>query len=288
MKKNKPSLRGSVTQNNVSSRVRMREQTSVFAVAIRWGMVVIVLIALACGGVWLWKDGWPQRQAQNAYVASLGLTKRLHFSVKDVVVQGRKQSSREEILDALSAERNSAIFDLDIDSAAERLGKLPWVNSAKVRRVLPDTVAVELFEREPVARWQKDYKLSVLDATGQVILSAKPDAFSDLPLIVGNGANEAAKDLLQAMKPYPEIARRMKAAVRVGERRWDLHLSPNTVVRMPEDDIGQALHRLSVLSTQEKILDRDLAAIDLRFQEKLIIEPPAAAAEKKETGGKRL
>jgi cell division protein FtsQ len=49
-------------------------------------------------------------------------------------------------------------------------------------------------------------------------------------------------------------------------------------VRLPEDDLDAALHRLSVLISQEKLLDRDIVAVDLRIPDRLTIEPAATAA----------
>jgi cell division protein FtsQ len=65
----------------------------------------------------------------------------------------------------------------------------------------------------------------------------------------------------------------MTAAVRVGERRWDVHLEPDVIARLPEKDIDDALKRLSDLITDKKILERNVAAIDLRLPDRLVIEP---------------
>jgi cell division protein FtsQ len=59
--------------------------------------------------------------------------------------------------------------------------------------------------------------------------------------------------------------------------RDNQNAQPKITVRLPEDDVGGALHRLSVLIAQEKILDRDIVAIDLRVPDRLAIEPAASA-----------
>ena len=68
------------------------------------------------------------------------------------------------------------------------------------------------------------------------------------------------------------IGSKMTAAVRVSERRWDLHLDPKVTVRLPETGMPAALHLLSSLITDRKILERDITAIDLRLPDRLIIE----------------
>ena len=98
-------------------------------------------------------------------------------------------------------------------------------------------------------------------------------------------AVQRAEPRLDRLAERIERALEVVVAVRVGDRRWDLHLQSKIVVRLPEDEVGAALHRLSVLITQEKILDRDIAAVDLRVPDRLIIEP---AATTKPTGASKL
>jgi cell division protein FtsQ len=212
------------------------------------------------------------------------LTKKAQFEVRDVVVEGRHLSSKDDVFDALGVAQGTPILSVDTQEAAARLGKLPWVDSAVVERRLPDTVAVVLTERVPLARWQHDEKVYVIDSVGRVISAAKPEDFTSLPVVVGAGAAPSAQNLLSLLKAYPDIREITDSAVRVSDRRWDLHLTSKIVVRLPESNLDNALHRLSVLIAQEKILDRKIVAIDLRIEDRLVIEP---APDTKESGEKR-
>ncbi len=272
-----PSLRGSVTQSNVSVRMRAREASGTSFLT-RLGLLFGGLIFTGFFLLWLFHTGWPQRQGEA--IADLGLTatQKADFSVRDIVIEGRHQSNRDDIYDALATKRGAPIFGFDMQAATDRLGKLPWVGSAIVERRLPGTIAVILTERTPAARWQHDDKLYVIDNQGQVLTSAKPEDFAILPLVVGTGAEKATQGLFTALQNYPDIQQKTESAVWVGERRWDLHLAPKIIVRLPEDDIDAALHRLSVLISQEKLLDRDIVAVDLRIPDRLTIEPVAHAA----------
>ena len=80
----------------------------------------------------------------------------------------------------------------------------------------------------------------------------------------------------------------MTAAVRVGERRWDIHLQPKVVARMPEQNMDHALDLLSGLITEQKILERDITAIDLRDSTKMFLEPAAGASASPKSGDMRL
>jgi cell division protein FtsQ len=81
----------------------------------------------------------------------------------------------------------------------------------------------------------------------------------------------------------------MTAAVRVSERRWDLHVQPRVIVKLPETNVDAALKRLSGLITDQKILERDIVGIDLRMPDRYVIEPGTSApANARPAGDVRL
>jgi len=283
MRKNRSSpLRGSVTQNTLSVRMRAREQSGVgflTRLGLLAGSALIVLGIL----FWLWHSGWISKQVMRVQNAGLSATQTMQFAIRDIAVEGRHQESKDSIFDALGTEQGAPILGFDTKAAAARLVNLPWIETATVERRLPDALVVVLTERVPVARWQHDDHFYVIDDSGHVLPSAKAEDFSTLPLVVGIGADKEAQAFFALLKEYPDIQEKMDSAVRVGERRWDLHLQSKIIVRLPEQDVASAMHRLSVLISQDKILDRDIVAIDLRMPDRLTIEPVATSKQGKDS-----
>ncbi len=103
-------------------------------------------------------------------------------------------------------------------------------------------------------------------------------AFGDLPLVVGAGAPEAATALLDALAAQPTLKPRVMAAVRVGERRWNLRMKNGTDVMLPEGADAPALARLAELQAADALLDRPLAVVDMRLPDRLVVRPQAPAA----------
>ncbi len=269
MKYRKSPLRGSVTQN-VSARVQGQDGIGFLA---RLGFLAIFLLVLMLAATISWRYGWPQRQTLKLQKTFFDVTRDAQLEVKDIAVVGRRHSSKDNIYDALGVKQGMPILAVNLEESAARLDKLPWVKGVTVERRLPDTIYVRLFERIPMARWQKDDKFLVIDNQGRVLPTAKAEDFPQLPQVVGAGADSAAEELLSLLKGFPDIRDKMDAAVRVGERRWNLRLARKLDVRLPELDIETALNRLSVLISEEKILDRPLVAVDLRIPDRLVLEP---------------
>lgn len=279
-----PTLRGSVQQPSVRMRPR---DSSRFDFLIRLGILLgggLVIIGL---GVWMWRSEWPQKQAQHFSAFALHLTQKAQFSVKNIVVEGRQQTTKENLSVALGVMPNEPILGIDIVAAETRIAHLPWTESVTVERRLPDTILVHLNERSPMARWQHDNRTIVIDTQGKELTEAKIDQFGQLPLVVGAGAPEQTQSLLNDLKKFPVINDKVVAAVWVSERRWDLHFQPKIVARLPAKDVATALKQLAVLITEQNILDRDIVAIDLRIPERLAIEP-STTTNNHQTGNMRL
>ena len=276
MRKSRIPLRGSVTQNTASVRMRSEERSGIGFLT-RLGLLLAALVALTGFAIWSLHDGWPQRKTHALMDEGLILTKKMQFAVKDITVKGRYQSSKDEILDALGTETGAPIFALDTKAVAAKLGKLPWIGAVTVERHLPDTVAVILTERMPAARWQHNEAVYVIDDQGRPLSAARPENFTQLPLVVGTGAEKEAQILIALFKKYPDIAQMTDSAVRVAERRWDLHLKPKITVRLPEENTDGAMHRLSVLINESKILERNIVAVDLRVPDRVAYEPATTA-----------
>lgn len=274
-RKKQPTLRGSVTQN--TARLSARPNLSGTGVMTRLTVAGGALFFLLMLGWWLWHIGWPQHQVEKAVNATLQMTKHMGFSVRDVIVEGRQQTGREALTDTLQTGSGAPILDFNPAATAERIAKLPWVETVTVERHLPDTIHIRMTERQPLARWQHEGQMTVVDLNGHELPDARLENFTQLPLVVGTGAPQQARDLLDMLKHTPHVLEKMTAAVRVSDRRWDIHLEPKIVAKLPEANQADALKRLDEMIADQKILERDIVTIDLRLPDRLIIESGALA-----------
>jgi len=260
---------------------------------LRWVLAAAVAVAvlgpLGYQGWKAWKQGRVQAavaDAEAAVRAQVGdSASGAGFVLRQVTVEGREHTSAAELVAALGLPQGGPLMGLDLGAAQARLEALPWVKTAIVERHLPDMIHIRLKERTPIALWSHDARFSLVDADGRVI-DGDISSYANLPQVVGAGAPEAASDLVAMLAARPDLNARVKAAVRVGERRWDLwfdDLRPDrgVVVRLPEAGIAEALSQLSDLEAKNRILERDIIAVDLRIDGRLTVRltPRAAQAE---------
>lgn len=239
--------------------------------ALRWGVPAGALVLALAGGVWLYRSGEIGATAAALRNGAIELTARAGLSVQHVLVVGRNRSGRDEVARALGAAQGQAILAFDPFAAKARLEKLSWVRAAVVERRLPDTIYLRLVEREPIALWQSEGALALIDREGVVVTREHLGRFPGLPMVVGRGAPEHAEAILDILRSRPVVMDATAAVVRVGGRRWDLTLKDGVTVQLPEDGAARAVTRLAQMIARDGILARDVLAIDMRLPDRLVV-----------------
>lgn len=199
--------------------------------------------------------------------------------VSDVVIEGRANTPEPLLRAAIGVSKGDPILGFSLEQARTRIETLSWVEHATVERRLPGTVVVYLQERAPFAIWQNQGKFVLVDRVGQVVANQDVAQFHTLPLIVGAGAPGAASEILDALTERPALAAKVTASVRVGERRWNLRLTNGIDVFLPEGHTAAALDRLMQLQREHAVLERPLAAIDLRLPDRMVLRPKSEAKD---------
>ena len=233
-------------------------------------LVAAVLYGLVAGG-------------HAVRIADAGLS-AIGLGIESVTVTGNGETAQFAVLEKLELDPGASLPGYDADAARLRISQLPWVLDVTVRKVYPGILAVSLREKLPFALWQHEDAIAVIDRDGEPIVAFDDPRFSNLPLLVGAGANQRAADFLQNLAAYDSIASRLRAAVLVAERRWNLVLDNGITVKLPENDPFAAVAELAALDQREKLLSRAVSIVDLRLEDRITVH----TTPEKETGGERL
>ena len=106
-------------------------------------------------------------------------------TIQQVTVLGLDRIRREEVVALLNFPPDTSLLSLKTDPVIERLESHPWISAASVDRVFPDTLAVRITERKPVAILQSPEGAHLLDDEGY-LLSAIPDhPLPSFPIVQG-------------------------------------------------------------------------------------------------------
>ena len=240
-------------------------------------IAVIALIALDV----------PAKAARSAG-AAIG---EAGFTVNGYQITGLKHMARAPIDAIVSDELHRSAEAAGTDKAAQtlvsvseirdRLIQFGWVKDARVSRRLPDTLVIDIVERNPAALWQDQGRLALIDADGVVLDRVPVDKMPDLPLLIGPGANNQAEELGRLMAAVPTLKPQLASATWVGGRRWDLNFQTGETVALPEGEDASrvALVKFAKLDKSTGLLGHGMLRFDLRIAGKMIVRLPHAPPE---------
>lgn len=197
------------------------------------------------------------------------------YSAQTIRIAGLKRQSPQKVLAALGIEPGSPLLGFDGDTARKLLENIDWVEQANVRTVFPNKLEIDVVEREPFAIWQSDGRYYVIDRTGAA-MSLDASAYAGaLPLVSGQGAQTAAYELFNQLESHSGLREKVKAAARVGGRRWTLYVGNNVKVALPEDKMENALSWIERADQEYGLLSKGIVSVDLRLEDRAVILPQA-------------
>lgn len=229
----------------------------------------------------------PERLERiNTSIAELRreIETRPEFMVNVMAVDGASEAMAMVVRANIDLALPQSTFHLDLEEIRSKIEALPAIAKVDVRVQSGGVLQIDVVERLPVLLWRPGIGASdeivMLDASGVVIGPVMRRAeLPELALIAGEGADQhvaEARAVLQAAQP---LAARLRGLVRMGVRRWDVVLDRGQRILLPEDNPVGALERVIALSQAEDMLGRDLAVVDVRYEQRPTLRMNAPAVE---------
>jgi cell division protein FtsQ len=248
----------------------------------RAGVAATLMLWFASAGFGIVRGGHLDELSTALGDSRNALANSAGFRIASVTINGRKQLSQDEVLATGGVTGRSSLLFLDASAVRERLKDNPWISDATVLKLYPGALQINIVERTPFALWQENGRVSVIAEDGAVLEPYVTRRFLSVPLVVGKGAETRARDFLALLAQYPQVQSVTKAAVFVGERRWNLRLKGGLDVRLPESDVDKALAELSRLDKEDRLFSRDVVAVDMRLPDRLTVQLSDDAAKARE------
>lgn len=104
--------------------------------------------------------------------AVVGAVAALHsplLSARHVTVHGAPAWSDAAVVRAAGLDGNPPLIDVSPAAVSSRVEALPWVGTAAVRRMWPDSVVITVTDRTPVAAVARPGGYALVDRTGRVL-----------------------------------------------------------------------------------------------------------------------
>ena len=201
---------------------------------------------------------------------------RPEFMLDALSIEGASDSLNAEIREVLGLHFPISSFDLDLAELHKRVLSLPPVKIAEARIKRGGILHIKVDEKTPSLLMKKEKGFDVLSEHGDYIRSLHSrENFSDLPVITGEGAENAAAQATAIFKAIYGNLDQVRGLVFVGQRRWNIVMKSGQVVMLPENDALQAVQKIIILDKTEQILSRQIAVFDFRLPSRITLRVPS-------------
>ncbi|MFQ6019226.1 MAG: cell division protein FtsQ/DivIB [Dehalococcoidia bacterium] len=214
--------------------------------------------------------------ALAAVVGVIALYKSPLLRVQAVEVVGTAKVDRQAVLDLASLEGES-MFNPPLERTEDRIAAaLPLVKAVKAERRWPNSIRIEVVERQPWGYWQVGDEAHVVDSEGVVLAQVKPpegaptifDRTSDRGLAAGDRVDAATIGL--AVRLAEAVPKRL--GLQISRFEFDdasgLTAVTSTDYRVVMGDAQNFEYKLAVWKSLEQKLGREAMTghvLDLRF-----------------------
>lgn len=203
----------------------------------------------------------------------------------DVEISGLKRTKRRDIEAVLDVDTGMPLLAIDLAALQARVEALPWVKEATVNRQLPGNMNIEVTERVPFALSQLDGHVTLIDNDGVTITDRGLGAFEDYVLIVGKVSPQPLEQFKLLMRMHPVLGERVRSAIWVNDRRWDIVFKNGIRVKLPsamaeQYNMQSAWARFAELNTEHRLLEREVSVIDMRMHDRLVVRVTPAGRVK--------
>jgi cell division protein FtsQ len=263
-----PKRRGATVLDTEPSRFRL---LGAILAAVPWSQVVIGAGVVLLAALVPWGTG-QVLNAMDRQVMAIDIT-------GDLVGENRVALER-----SAGQWVGRSFFATNLSDVKDKLEQRPWVESAAVRRVWPDRLAIEVRERKPLAYWSDGRLVS---RSGEVFAPSNPEVAGKLPLL--SGPDERVMEVIRMARTMSDTLAEHSlgfAGLSLEQRgAWTLTLSNGIEVVLGRDQVTERFERF-VTVYQERLVSRasDVKRVDARYSNGVAVKwKPDAAASGKNT-----
>jgi len=208
-----------------------------------------------------------------------GFAGQFGFRVKRVEVRGVNRMNEVAIYEKVLGQRDQVMSRLDLAALRSDLLALPWVKDARVSRQLPETLVVDVVERNPHAVLRDQGHYVLIDETGHELEAVPPSRAKGMMVLAGTGVETQVGALDALLEAAPALKTQVSEAEWVGNRRWNLTFRTGQVLALPEgDDEGAAaLLGFARMDGVDRLLGGKVTAFDMRVPDRIYLRVPGHA-----------
>ena len=190
------------------------------------------------------------------------------FKVQEVVIKNNKFLKDQELIKDFSFLYNKNMIFLNSFDVKKRVNKNNFIKSLKIKKIYPNKLVINIFEKEPIAIIIYKQEKFYLDKKINLIEFKTIPEFKNLPVVYGDKEN--FKILFKNLKKINFPMDQIKIYNFFETKRWNIEMNNGQILKLPSQNYVKSLE--NYLEILANISFKKYKIFDFRTKNQLIIK----------------
>ena len=198
---------------------------------------------------------------------------KYQYSLLVVNINGLNNINEDEILNLIKPYKDSSIFLIPIKKIAKKISQNNWVKSINIQSNYKDTIIINIDESKPIGIYTTGIQNILFSDDLKILENIANNEKRFSALIKFEGKN-SIHESIKLIDSFPDdFIQYVDKAFLINQRRWDLELKNSILLKLPENNIKEALEnykKIYINFSNEELIE--IESIDLRMKQKIILK----------------
>jgi len=198
---------------------------------------------------------------------------KYQYSLLVVNINGLNNINEDEILNLIKPYKDSSIFLIPIKKIAKKISQNNWVKSINIQSNYKDTIEINIDESKPIGIYTTGIQNILFSDDLKILENIANNEKRFSALIKFEGKN-SIHESIKLIDSFPDdFQQYVDKAFLINQRRWDLELKNSILLKLPENNIKEALEnykKIYINFSNEELIE--IESIDLRMKQKIILK----------------
>lgn len=198
---------------------------------------------------------------------------KYQYSLSVVNINGLNNINEDEILNLIKPYKDSSIFLIPIKKIANKISQNNWVKSINIQSNYKDTIEINIDESKPIGIYTTGIQNILFSDDLKILENIANNEKRFSALIKFEGKN-SIHESIKLIDSFPDdFIQYVDKAFLINQRRWDLELKNSILLKLPENNIKEALEnykKIYINFSNEELIE--IESIDLRMKKNIILK----------------
>ena len=214
---------------------------------------------------------------ENFLISTIeNLSLDFNYTLQTYNIDGLNSIKEADIIKIIKPYINTSNFQLKIRKISNSILENNWIKTVKLKIDYKNKIFIEITEFIPVGIYFFNNKKYYFNSKGKIIDYVTSEHYSNNELITfaGESSTNNAYSLLKILDKYiKNFDKKILQATFIKNRRWNLLLEGNILLKLSEINIKQSIENYFILTDNLSYNNlNDVRMIDLRDTQKSVIE----------------